>query len=161
MNKLLKNAKEIPNFPGYFATLEGKIWSNKRRKGFLKPLPDSGGYYMVGLYKKGKRFYRLIHQLILETFVGPKPKNYEGCHYDGDRINNELKNLRWDTKSNNQKDAVKHGTNGLKILNKLQVRIIRHLLKFKTLTQKEIGSVFNVKPAHISNIKYNRKWRGI
>jgi hypothetical protein len=34
----------------------------------------------------------------------------ECCHYDGDPANNRVGNLRWDTRSSNNLDAVRHGT---------------------------------------------------
>ena len=40
---------------------------------------------------------RLVHRLVLETFVGAAPAGMEGCHNDGNRFNKRLENLRWDT----------------------------------------------------------------
>jgi len=34
----------------------------------------------------------------------------ECCHNDGDKLNNSLKNLRWDSHLNNNRDRLKHGT---------------------------------------------------
>jgi len=34
----------------------------------------------------------------------------EGCHNNGDKDNNRLSNLRWDTPSSNSLDLVRHGT---------------------------------------------------
>lgn len=60
---------------------------------------------MVNLDVGGKTIVRSVHQLILETFVGPKPDGMEGCHYpDSDKSNNRLDNLRWDTHGENAKD---------------------------------------------------------
>lgn len=52
---------------------------------------------------------RVIHQVVLEAFVGPRPPGMEACHNDGDKSNNALSNLRWDTKKANEFDAVRHG----------------------------------------------------
>lgn len=46
-------------------------------------------------------------------------------------------------------------------LNEIQVRVIKYLLGFKTLTLKEIGNIFNVKLSTINNIKRNKTWIGI
>jgi hypothetical protein len=51
-----------------------------------------------------------IHRLVLEAFVGPCPNGFEACHNDGDRQNNRLENLRWDTRSGNHSDKEQHGT---------------------------------------------------
>lgn len=52
----------------------------------------------------------LVHRIVLEAFCGPCPAGMEGCHGDGDPSNNHVSNLRWDTRSENRFDAVRHGT---------------------------------------------------
>ncbi len=84
---------------------------NHTRPGFiLKPNKVRSGYLIYALYKNGVKTYHLAHTLVLAAFVHPRPEGMEGCHNDGDRENNRLDNLRWDTHSNNQLDMVKHGT---------------------------------------------------
>lgn len=51
-----------------------------------------------------------VHRLVLEAFKGKCPDGMEGCHNDGNSLNNNLSNLRWDTHLNNMKDSEKHGT---------------------------------------------------
>lgn len=53
-----------------------------------------------------------IHRLVLAAFVGAPPEGLIGCHNDGNKLNNHVSNLRWDTYSSNMLDAVKHGTRG-------------------------------------------------
>jgi hypothetical protein len=54
---------------------------------------------------------RLVHQLVLETFVGPCPENQETRHLDGIPANNRLENLCWGTsQENNGLDKRRHGT---------------------------------------------------
>lgn len=69
-------------------------------------LKSNDGYREV--YIAGKR--ALVHRLVLMAFIGPCPQGMEGCHYDGDRTNNTLKNLRWDTKAANIADSKRLGT---------------------------------------------------
>lgn len=81
-----------------------------RLKGIiLKPRPMKSGHLQVNLGKNGISRNELIHQLVLIAFVGPRPKGMEGCHEDGDPSNNNLDNLRWDTRSGNNLDKVRHG----------------------------------------------------
>lgn len=51
-----------------------------------------------------------VHPLVLEAFVGPRPPGMEACHADGNKTNNALSNLRWDTKRANELDAIRLGT---------------------------------------------------
>jgi HNH endonuclease/NUMOD4 motif len=54
----------------------------------------------------------LMHRLVLEAFVGPCPRGMQCCHKDGNRANNKLENLRWDTQKKNEQDKKCHGTYG-------------------------------------------------
>lgn len=80
-----------------------------RRSLILQPRPNTSGHFQVGFSVNDNEVMRQIHRLVLEAFVGPCPPGLECCHNDGDRTNNRLENLRWDTRSANQLDAVVHG----------------------------------------------------
>ena len=151
--------KQIPNFPGYFATKDGRIYSGPRKRRpigrFLRPYVQRGEYLHAGLHHNGVVHVKQVHRLILETFVGPCPDGMECCHYNGDPTDNRLENLRWDTRSNNRLDAVRHGNTKL---NGQQVGEIRRLLASKTMTQTEIGEVFGVCNAMISLINTGKSW---
>lgn len=67
------------------------------------------GYVCVKLYKDGHGSHRPVHRLVLEAFVSPRPEGMEGCHYDGDPSNNAVGNLRWDTRTANAADMLRHG----------------------------------------------------
>lgn len=164
--------KQIPGFPNYLVTKDGRVWSKKRprvRGGFLKMCIAPHGYMYVTLCRGGKRITKLIHRLVLETYVGPCPKNMETCHNNGIRIDNRLKNLRWDTRSNNQYDAVRHGTHtGLKRkgtqhpLSKLtesQVILIFNAYHDGVYTQKELADMFGINRNTVSDIIHKRTWR--
>lgn len=79
MNGPVKNLKELSEFPGYYITLKGDIWSGPK-KGvhkcgmFLKPQINKHGQLMVCLYKNRVCHPRLISRLMLETFIGPCPE---------------------------------------------------------------------------------------
>ncbi len=169
--------KPIPNFPGYFADKQGNIWSKKPYRNYA-PIPeyprklkpqDNKGYQVVVLYYGKNQYRRTIHRLILETFVGPCPKGMESCHNDGNPSNNKLDNLRWGTKSNNEKDKVKHGTNsvnrgeehGNSKLTAPDIIEIRILLESGEITQGELGKLYDVNNATISDINVGRIWRHI
>ncbi|WP_369698778.1 NUMOD4 motif-containing HNH endonuclease [Microbacterium terrisoli] len=57
----------------------------------------------------GKRVHVYVHRLVLSTFVGPCPLGMEACHGNGNRQDNRLANLRWDTPSENNRDIVRLG----------------------------------------------------
>lgn len=167
--------KSIPNFPGYFATKDGRIWSepkgHKYTVGrFLRPSLNAGGYFRINLCKNKKRYRCLIHRLILETFVGPCPDGMACCHNNGIRTDNQLENLRWDTYSNNQLDSVKHGTSsgllygensGNVKLTEQKVRMIIYMYRTKEFLQKEIAEIYNISVATVSLIVNKKMWKHI
>ena len=158
--------KPIPNYPNYSITENGNVYSNRYNK-WLKPIIENTGYLSVDL---GHRNKCAIHRLVLETFIGPCPKGMECCHNDGDRHNNKLENLRWDTRSNNIKDAQRHGTfvsllsgenhNKAK-LSVLDVQLIRAGYKLHLCKQKELAKLFGVGDDEISRIVNYKIWRGV
>ena len=58
------------------------------------------GYNFVSLYKKGVKTFKYVHALVAEEFLGHESNNLNMVvkHIDGDRFNNDLDNLKIDTK---------------------------------------------------------------
>jgi hypothetical protein len=42
-------------------------------------------------------------------FIGPRPDGLDVCHNNGDRLDNQVGNLRYGTRSENMLDTVPHG----------------------------------------------------
>jgi NUMOD4 motif-containing protein/HNH endonuclease len=79
------------------ARLRGRVLRTNRTR---------GGYLTVTL--GGRTVY--VHALVLSTFVGPRPAGKQAAHWDGDRSNNRLGNLRWASPSENNLEKARHGT---------------------------------------------------
>ncbi len=112
---------------------------------------------------------RYVHLVVLEAFVGPRPPGLEACHNDGNKLNSQLENLRWDTHSANGFDCVKHGTHvdnrgsrhGRSKLKEVDIIEIKRLLSEGNLFQREICILFGVSRETISNIKVRKSWKHI
>lgn len=79
------------------------------------------GYLNLILCKNGKRKTVMIHRVVAETFI-PNPDNKRTVnHIDGNKTNNRVDNLEWNTDSENQLHAHR---NGLKPKNSKPVRCI-------------------------------------
>ncbi|MFD5308286.1 NUMOD4 motif-containing HNH endonuclease [Streptomyces ardesiacus] len=78
----------------------------------LKLKVDKDGYLSVTLKLNGKNRPHRIARLVLETFVGPRP-GLHACHNNGNRTDNRIENLRWDTAAGNVADKIVHGTQPL------------------------------------------------
>jgi hypothetical protein len=115
---LFERWRPIPGHDGYEASDKGRVRSLDRvvvrRSGrpmpvlgrILKSAPNRSGYPVVRL---GGGNHKKVHRLVLEAFVGACPPGMEGCHWDDDKLNNRLSNLRWDTRSANNHDRVRNG----------------------------------------------------
>jgi hypothetical protein len=79
-----------------------------RTERILKQARTRGGHMAVCLSNNGQRV-RLVHHLVLEAFVGPRPLGMECCHSNDTGHDNRLENLRWDTRHNNLLDQVRNG----------------------------------------------------
>ena len=78
---------------------------------YLKPGVNNGGHLYVRLNRPGdKNVHRYVHRLVMQSFAGDCPEEKEVCHNDGKPDNNRLENLRYDTRSENRLDTVRHGT---------------------------------------------------
>lgn len=78
----------------------------------LKAHPDGKGYLGVDLHKgsKASRKRFRVHSLVAQVFIGSRPEGLDVCHNDGDKHNNWVENLRYDTRKENILDSVRHGT---------------------------------------------------
>lgn len=86
--------KTIPDFPDYSVSNEGRV-KNKKTERILKSCFYKTGYLYVCLSNKGEHTGKLIHRLVLETFIGPCPNNHCGHHKDEIKSNNFLINLEY------------------------------------------------------------------
>jgi len=156
--------KEIKECENYLISNTGKI-KHKRLNRLLSPQENKGGYLICGIYKGKKRKFILLHRAVLESF-GPRRLNGTACnHVDGNKKNNNIHNLEWVTRSENQIHAhrlglaEKSGANNPRAkLTFKDVKEIRALLKEGGLLKREITSRFNVNPGAMWFLETGRTW---
>lgn len=157
--------KALDHLPGYEFGDDGSVWSEwagagygggTRRTGVwrkLKLTRANNGYVMLSLRDRAIG----VHRLILEAFCGPCPAGMEACHNNGDRSDNRIDNLRWDTRKANHQDKHRHGTAQVgergpsaKLTN-ADAEEIRRLRRRGTL-QRVLAKRFGVAQATISDV---------
>jgi hypothetical protein len=79
----------------------------------LRPRLTKKNGACVSVYRSGqpKPVVKRVSWLVLEAFVGPRPRGYDACHFpDKDPMNNRLKNLMWGSRAVNESHKKVHGT---------------------------------------------------
>lgn len=98
----------IVDFPDYSINRCGQI-RNVRLGHILKGALEAGGYIVVRLYRDGKMKDFKIHHLVASSFI-PNPFDLPIVDYiDHDKTNNNWKNLRWVTQTDNAQSRRKTG----------------------------------------------------
>ncbi len=101
--------KELKDFPGYFISKDGRVfsaWKQKINGKFtsyldynnlkeLKPRKDKSGYLDVRIYHNSKSQSKKVHRLVAETYI-ENPNNLPQVnHIDENKTNNCVLNLEW------------------------------------------------------------------
>jgi len=117
----------------------------------------------------GRKNFFFVHELVLLTYVGPRPDGMLIRHLDGDPSNNRLDNLKYGSPAENYQDQVEHGTNYLQPgghhphakLDPDKVLEIIRLYKDEGLSQEQIAALFGVDPTTINAIIKGRSWSSL
>jgi hypothetical protein len=132
----------------------------------LKPIPMRRGYYRVNLYKNGHRKCLTIAALVLETFVGPRPKGHHAAHLNGINNDNRLENLAWCSPKENDSHKNIHGTRALgeshgcaKLTRNAVETIRREYIKGKHGSALSLAKRFGVRKTAIHAVANGYYWR--
>ncbi len=169
--------REVDGFPMYRVGTDGSVWTKWLIRSRWRDSGDSwvqcrfqqqeGRYIYIYLYGEDGRVRREgVHVLVLEVFSGSRPNGMQACHNDGNRQNNALSNLRWDTIVSNHDDKRRHGTmcrgqlHYKSLLTEESVREIRRLAS-QGEGVCEIARRFGVRHSCISKIVSRKSWRHV
>lgn len=93
INHKLRN-ENIVDYPGYYVTTCGKVWSYKSNK-FLSQFKDSKGYLCVQLSNGVNSKPFRVHRLVALAYL-PNPSSLPQVdHIDRNKEHNYLSNLHW------------------------------------------------------------------
>ena len=128
------------------------------RKGMLlKNKMGTNGYYYVCLYKNNKQKTFMIHSLVALNFIGERPSNHDICHINGNKLDNAVYNLKYDTRTENFNDMYRQG--GRNPRGKLSIEDVlkmRKMYKTGKYTHDELADFFNIAPSHVGNVLNRR-----
>lgn len=95
--------KSVPYYPEYEVSNLGdlrrarpNVRSSHTYPGrLLKLSSNRNGYLATYLYSEGKKFYRKVHQMVAEAFLGPQPLGSHVHHVNGIKTDNRVENLSY------------------------------------------------------------------
>lgn len=161
--------QKIKGYEGlYSITRRGKVFGHKRNK-FLKLRKDTCGYVYVTLYKNGIPKNFSVHRLVALAFISnPQNKKFVN-HKIPIKSKNDINNLEWVTRSENEKHAYKVGAkkgrlgeeNNFTKLTKKQILKIRKEHKNKGCTHQMLADKFNTTRSNITQIINHKTWKHV
>jgi HNH endonuclease/NUMOD4 motif len=90
--------RPVAEFEGYDVSSWGRIRSHKTgRPKFRRQARAADDSLQITFCEHGKNHTRLSHLVVAAAFLGEKPEGHRLAHLDGDRINNEVSNLRYES----------------------------------------------------------------
>lgn len=183
--------KHIHGFPLYMVSTHGRVkscsrsyviphWKTSARvtkitkeriiNGWVRLHAGKPVVVMVSLRRDGQTYQCRLHHLVLEAFIGCRPHGLEGCHNDGNPLNNHRDNLRWDTHKGNLSDMVTHGTvvmpprhigedHPLAILTNSMARTIRSIESWPYGSIRAFARQHGITPNVVADVLKGRTWR--
>lgn len=151
--------KPIPSNPKYLVSSDGQVRHRNSEK--CRALQPLGNYLYVNFWQDKKLRIRLVHVLVAEAFIGPRPPGPDGedvRHLDGDSHHNQDTNLSYGSKKQNAEDRERHGRtargekNGNSRLSNVDADLVRLLYSQGGITQYELATLFCISQAQINNI---------
>jgi len=107
--------KPVDGFDNYLVSNFGNIKNSKTNK-ILKLINNSEGYKVINLFKNKKVKMFRVHRLVAIAFLENPDNKPKVDHIDNNPSNNNVKNLRWATSSDNScnRGKQKNNTTGFK-----------------------------------------------
>lgn len=168
-SRMVETWRPVPGFEDVYSVSDyGRVRREKASRGtwpgrILSGVIHSRGYLTVSL-SPSQRLY--IHRLVAEAFLGPCPKNQEVNHKNGNKADNQIRNLEYVTHLENMRHGYENGffprgeQRPFSKLTEDDVRQIRALHK-QGIMQKDIAPQFNVNKQTICKIVNRQKWKHI
>lgn len=170
--------KDIKGYKGYYQVsnlgvikslsrnVKTKNGVRKTREKILKQSIRGEGYYYITLSKKHITTNKIIHRLVAQHFITNPEKKRTVNHKDGNKLNNNYKNLEWATHLENHQHARRngfyndYGEDSVKSkLKEKDVLDMRRLAKF--FNYRELGIIFDISMGQAHRIVNRKRWKHI
>jgi hypothetical protein len=165
----------IDGWPGYDVSAWGRVrswWGGGGGKQGQRAIIDqpklignhkvASGHRSVLLYRNQstEKWRAKHHTLVLQTFVGSRPKGKIACHNNGDPCDNRIENLRWDSYKSNQIDRLKHGKSTKQVLTDALVSVVWKMI-VEGRGSTEIARDLAISVSTVSAVRSGLTWTHI
>ncbi len=159
--------RQHPKFTWLWVSREGDILSRREGEGDkrLAVWVNHKGYSGVSVWSENRNHSLFLSRAILDAFVGPR-EDMQASHLNGNKQDNRLENLAWETAKENQARKKEHGTSqhgmrhGGSVLTDEQVIEIRALAA-SGVKLTVIADKFGVWDSNIGAIVNRQTWKHI
>jgi hypothetical protein len=166
---MIEEWRSIEGFEGRYEVSNLGSVRGIGRRGANRPLKlfiGRGGYAQVGLHVLGRKVPKSkhVHTLVAAAFLGVKPDGLIVCHNNGNRLNNCVENIRYDTPKENSADMIRHGRslpgerNHQAVMTEQRVRELRALRASDRLSFRELGKIFGISKSGARVIAIREAW---
>ncbi|TXH44897.1 MAG: hypothetical protein E6Q97_32085 [Desulfurellales bacterium] len=149
------------------AVVNGKERRTPRVGRMMSACRTRDGYLQVNLRDHGRNRSRLVHQLVAETFIGPRQKGVTVNHINGIKADNRPENLEYVSHLENMRHAYRMNLiptlrgegNGMAKIDEVAVKTIRNGRGVSS--SRELAAAFGISDATVRAIWAKRSWKHI
>lgn len=131
----------------YSINEKGEIKNNITKKILSPSINKDSGYYQIDLWKDNKSRKYTLHRLVANNFIPNLENKPTVDHIDGNRLNNDISNLRWATYSEQNSRFNTFGVRSEKIK---VINVNGEELIFNRI--KDVAEYFNCNISNISQM---------
>jgi hypothetical protein len=165
-SEVIMEIKDISEFLGEYVITETGLVISVKKDLVMRSRIDKYGYEIITLHKNGKAFTRKVHRLVAIAFIDNPENKPIVNHLDGNKLNNNYRNLEWTTVSENSKhamtlDLLPKGTNHSNSkLDEQSAGEIKFLIE-KGFGNSEIANAFGVTSGCVYSIREGITWKDV
>jgi hypothetical protein len=160
MQRIKIEWRPVVGHPEYSVSSDGRIYSHKTGR-YMKGIERKRSGHICFFPNRKVKVY--FHTAVLEAFDRPRPTGLECRHLDGNPKNNNLSNLKWGTRTENQQDTIAHGHKPMgenaefSTISNDGAEAVRVLSKIG-FSSRRIGAIFGVSHTTVQKIVRGQRY---